>query len=437
MNDLIEIRAPDLGSSGPLTVIECMVGRGDAVDIDTPLITLESDKATMDVPSTAKGRIAEIVVAKGWQVSTGDLIARVMLGGASSPPQPPVPAPVPAPETPISKEAPTPPFEPAPSPATLLPPSPPSGAPEEKSVVRAGPAARRLARELGVDLSFATGSGRGGRITCDDIKSFVKQRVTSQSGGTGPGAVTALPPIPVVDFAAFGPTETRPLTRVQRISGPRLHASWVNLPHVTQFEEADITDLEKLRVSLKPKMEAAVIKLTVLAFMIRACANVLQRFPRFNSSLTPDGQNLVLKRYVHIGFAADTPNGLVVPVVRDADRLDVYRIARRLAEMSESARKGRLSGADMQGGSFTVSSLGGIGGVGFTPIINAPEVAILGVARAAMQPVWQGDRFVPRLVVPLSLSYDHRVIDGADGARFITALREELADARALLEAIP
>lgn len=416
-----------------------MVSRGDVVEIGTPLITLESDKATMDVPATESGQLAELIVSKGMQVSTGDLIARVQPVdvGIAHRKSRPASEDAPVAEPPVSQAALTLHNDPAPTPPDSISHVTARAAPEPSPVIRAGPSARRLARELGVDLSLVTGSGRGGRIACEDIKSYVKQRVSRSQTASASGTGAAIPPIPAVDFAAFGRIETAPLTRVQRISGPRLHASWVNLPHVSQFEEADITDLEEIRVSLKPRMEAAGIKLTMLAFMIRACAIVLQRFPRFNSSLTPDGQSLVLKRYFNIGFAADTPNGLVVPVVRDADRLDVYRLARRLAELSDLARKGRLRGADMQGGTFTVSSLGGIGGTGFTPIINAPEVAILGVARAAMKPVWRNDRFVARLMVPLSLSYDHRVIDGADGARFITALRDALGDAHVLLEAVP
>jgi pyruvate dehydrogenase E2 component (dihydrolipoamide acetyltransferase) len=301
---------------------------------------------------------------------------------------------------------------------------------------------RRFARELGVDLSRVTGSGQKGRILDVDVKAFVKSALAAATSSTaaakgdaGPGA--ALPRVPVVDFAAFGPIEVRPLSRVQRISGPRLRASWLNLPHVTQFDEADITLLEEARGKLKQKALEEGIKLTPLAFLVRACVRALQEFPLFNASLDALGENLVFKKYFHVGFAADTPQGLLVPVIRDADRKDVYEIARSLAELSEKARAGKLTAAEMQGGSFTISSLGGIGGTAFTPIINAPEVAILGVARSAMKPVYVEGAFVPRLLLPLALSYDHRVIDGAAGARFTTFLAATLADPRTLLEAVP
>src|SRR5581483_9184603 len=309
------------------------------------------------------------------------------------------------------------------------------------SRAHAGPSVRRFARELGVDLTRVTGHGFKGRITHDDVKAFVKSFLTAPGaalGGAGarPGG-GALPAIPAVDFAAFGPIETQQLSRIQRISGPRLHASWVNIPHVTQFDEADITELEALRGKLKEAASERGIKLTPLAFIVRACVKALQAFPQFNASLDPTGANLVVKKYVHVGFAADTPNGLMVPVVRDADRKDIYQIARQLGELSEAARAGKLTAAQMQGGCFTISSLGGIGGTAFTPIINAPEVAILGVSRSAMKPVYQDGKFVPRLTLPLSLSYDHRVIDGATAVRFTTFLAKALAEPHALIEAVP
>jgi pyruvate dehydrogenase E2 component (dihydrolipoamide acetyltransferase) len=303
---------------------------------------------------------------------------------------------------------------------------------------------RRFARELGVDLTQVKGGGFKGRVTHDDVKAFVKNFLAIRTGAApaaakgAPGAGgPSLPAVPVVDFAQFGEIETRPLSRIQKISGPRLHASWVNIPHVTQFDEADITEVEDERTKLKRKALQAGIKLTPLAFILRACVKALQEFPLFNASLDPTGANLVVKKYIHVGFAADTPNGLVVPVVRDANRKDVYEIARQLGELSEKARAGKLSAGEMQGGSFTISSLGGIGGTAFTPIINAPEVAILGVSRSAMKPVFRGGAFVPRLILPLSLSYDHRVIDGASAARFTTFLAQALADPRGLTEAIP
>jgi pyruvate dehydrogenase E2 component (dihydrolipoyllysine-residue acetyltransferase) len=311
------------------------------------------------------------------------------------------------------------------------------------SRAHAGPSVRKFARELGVDLTRVKGSGFKGRITHDDVKTFVKTSLATPPASTPAtarapaGGSGGLPVIPAVDFAQFGPVETKPLSRIQKISGPRLHASWVNIPHVTQFDEADITDLEATRNRLKETASKAGIKLTPLAFIIRACVKALQEFPQFNASLDPSGANLILKKYFHVGFAADTPNGLVVPVVHDADRKDIYKTARELSELSEKARAGKLSPNDMQGGCFTISSLGGIGGTAFTPIINAPEVAILGVSRSTMKPVYRDGTFVPRLMLPLSLSYDHRVIDGATAARFTTFLAQTLANPAVLIEAVP
>jgi pyruvate dehydrogenase E2 component (dihydrolipoamide acetyltransferase) len=308
------------------------------------------------------------------------------------------------------------------------------------SRAHAGPSVRKFARELGVDLTQVKGGGFKGRVTHEDVKAFVKNFLAkgapAKGGVSAPGS-GALPSIPAVDFSQFGEIETKPLSRIQKISGPRLHASWVNIPHVTQFDDADITELEDLRGKLKQKAQDAGLKLTPLAFIIRACVRALQEFPLFNSSLDPTGTSLVLKKYINVGFAADTPNGLVVPVVKDANRKDIYEIARVLGDLSEKARNGKLPAADMQGGTFTISSLGGIGGTAFTPIINAPEVAILGVSRSAMKPVFSEGTFVPRLILPLSLSYDHRVIDGASAARFTTFLAQTLADARGLAEAVP
>jgi pyruvate dehydrogenase E2 component (dihydrolipoamide acetyltransferase) len=311
------------------------------------------------------------------------------------------------------------------------------------STAHAGPSVRRFARELGVDLSQLTGTGFKARITHDDVKAFVKKALTggapAGAGGAaakGGGGGAGLPSVPLVDFAKFGPVETKPLSRIQKISGPRLHASWVNIPHVTQFDEADITDLEDVRTKLKQKALQEGIKLTPLAFIVRACVKALQEFPIVNSSLDATGANLVMKKYVNIGFAADTPNGLVVPVIANADRMDIYRIARSLGDLSEKARAGKLSAAEMQGGCFTISSLGGIGGTAFTPIINAPEVAIIGISKSSHKPVYKDGGFVPRLMLPLSLSYDHRVIDGAMAVRFTTYLAGVLADPRQLTEAV-
>ncbi len=287
-----------------------------------------------------------------------------------------------------------------------------------------------------MDLARVIGQGFKGRITHEDVKSFVKSALAGGAPETARPAAPALPTFPAVDFTQFGPTAIEPLSRIQRISGPRLHASWVNVPHVTQFDLADITELEQVRAGLKDRAQAAGVKLTPLAFILRACVKALQQFPRFNASLDATGANLIVRKFLHLGFAADTPNGLVVPVVRDADRKDVYELARQLAQLSEKARAGKLAPGDMQGGCFTISSLGGIGGTAFTPIINAPEVAILGVSRSSMQPVYQGGSFVPRLMLPLSLSYDHRVIDGAMAVRFTTYLAQTLGDPRGLLEAV-
>jgi len=449
----IEVRVPDLGSFKDVAVIDLLVKPGDAVEVDTPLVTLETEKATMDVPSSGAGVVDGIHVVKGAKVNAGDLIVtlRAAEGSAAA-----APAAVPPPPSPAATAA-APPT--APAVVAAAPAAPPAAAAsmapggaripggrtdlaaiEEPgfSAAHAGPSVRRLARELGVDLGRVKGTAVKGRISHEDVKAYVKQLLASGDGApAAAGGGTSLPRVPVVDFAAFGPIETRPLTRVQRISGPRLHASWTNLPHVTQFDEADITELEETRVRLKETAASRGIKLTPLAFIIRACVRALAEFPTFGASLDESGQNLVFKRYCHVGFAADTPNGLLVPVIRDADRKDVYDLARELAQLSEKARNGKLSGAEMQGGCFTVSSLGGIGGTAFTPIINAPEVAILGVSRSATKPQWRDGAFVPRLMLPLSLSYDHRVIDGALGARFSTFLAAQLADVRGLLEAVP
>jgi pyruvate dehydrogenase E2 component (dihydrolipoamide acetyltransferase) len=478
---LVEVRVPDMGNFKDVAVIDILVKPGESIEPEAPLVTLETEKATMDVPSTASGVIEKLHVEKGGKVNAGDLIATVRAAGdgaqaaeaqvpsatAASGQQAPAKAaqqpaaaaksaPAPSSAQPADGAAraasstPTGAAQPAPAspapgaanasaagegpPRTDLPPINEPGF----SRAHAGPSVRKFARELGVDLTRVAGHGFKGRITHDDVKAFVK---SFMGAGGAPGAGAApgggLPAIPAVDFSAFGPVETQPLSRIQRISGPRLHASWVNIPHVTQFDEADITDLEALRGKLKDGAAARGIKLTPLAFIVRACVKALQAFPQFNASLDSAGANLILKKYVNVGFAADTPNGLMVPVVHEADRKDVYEIARKLGELSEAARAGKLAAAQMQGGCFTISSLGGIGGTAFTPIINAPEVAILGVSRSAMQPVYQNGAFVPRLMLPLSLSYDHRVIDGATAARFTTFLAKTLAEAHALVEAVP
>jgi pyruvate dehydrogenase E2 component (dihydrolipoamide acetyltransferase) len=469
---LLEVRVPDMGSFKDVAIIDVLVKPGESVEVDTPLVTLESEKATMDVPSTAGGIIEKVHVAKGGTVSTGDLIATLRSGAAgaaagadasarpaAAPPPPSAPpAPKSAPAAAAAAPAASSPAASGPPasderPGKLMPFSqlgaPTSYRPDLPAIdepgfsrAHAGPSVRLFARELGVDLARVTGTGFKGRITHEDVKAFVKRSLATPAapaaapGAPPAGARPALPALPVVDYSQFGPVETQPLTRIQKISGPRLQAAWVNIPHVTQFDEADITELEELRASLKDKAQAAGVKLTPLAFIMRACVKTLLEFPRFNSALDAEGANLIVRKFIHMGFAADTPGGLVVPVVKDAHRKDVYELARQLGQLSEKARSGKLPPLDMQGGCFTISSLGGIGGTAFTPIINPPEVAILGVSRSTLRPVYRGTNFVPRLTLPLSLSYDHRVIDGAMAARFTTYLAQTLAEPRSLLEAV-
>jgi pyruvate dehydrogenase E2 component (dihydrolipoamide acetyltransferase) len=443
----IEVRVPDMGDFKDVAVIDVLVKPGDAIEADAPLVTLETEKAAMDVPSTVAGVIETVHVSKSSKVSPGTLLVTVRSEDrAAEPKGEAAPAPsAPAEPLPAVREAPASvPEVPAPmaaGPAPAAAPVPASSRPAPIfnelgfATAHAGPSVRKLAREMGVDLSLVAGTGPKSRISHDDVKAYVKRMLGA--GPQGAAAAAALPKVAVVDFSQFGPIASKPLSRIQRISGPRLHASWVNIPHVTQFENADITDLEDVRGQLKQKAATEGIKLSVLAFVVRACARALQEFPDFNASLDEHAQNLILKKYVHIGFAADTPNGLVVPVLRDAEHCDVYEIARRLAELAEKARAGKLKAAEMQGGSFTISSLGGIGSTAFTPIINAPEVAILGLSRSSMQPVYRDGNFVPRMILPLSLSYDHRVIDGASAARFMNFLAASLAAPRALVEAVP
>jgi pyruvate dehydrogenase E2 component (dihydrolipoamide acetyltransferase) len=442
MAERISVNVPDLGDFHDVEVIEVLVKAGDTVAVDTPLITLETDKATMDVPSTAAGRITALSVKKGDRVSKDSAI--LVLESATATPASAAKTPS-APKS--GSAAKTPPLAGAaePATATAAPVATAALAKPQASIAtdlrgaHASPSVRRFGRELGVDLSLVHGTGVKGRVSEDDVKVFVKQALaTPLRTGTGAAATgSGLPRVPDVDFAAFGPVEVRPLGRIQRISGARLQASWVNLPHVTQFDEADITEMEKLRGSLKERAAGLGIKLTPLAFIARACMRVIAQFPNFASSLDASGQNQVFKKYLHLGFAADTPNGLVVPVIRDAGRKDIYELARDLGELAGKARAGKLTAAEMQGGCFTISSLGGIGGTAFTPIINAPEVAILGVSRSQQRPVWKDGRFEPRLMLPLSLSYDHRVIDGAEAVRFVVALAEALAAPQSLTEAVP
>jgi len=415
---LLEVRVPNIGGFKDVGVVEVLVKPGDVVAADASLVTLESDKATMDVPSPAPGTVREVKVKLGDRVGEGSLV--LLLEASAS---------VPLAEAPASVTA-SPPAATPPSP-TPSPPTPPSPAPSPAAVAPSGPShaspsVRKVARDLGVDLSRVTGTGPRGRVLQEDVQKFVKLALAGQVPGGGAGL--DLLPWPKVDFARFGPVETRPLARIRRIAGANLARNWVMIPHVTQFDEADVTDLEAFRVKLNQEQDGKGPKVTLLAFLVKAVVAGLQRFPEFNSSL--DGDSLILKRYFHVGFAADTPNGLVVPVVRDADRKGILEIARELSELAAKAREGKLAAADIQGGCFSISSLGGIGGTAFTPIVNAPEVAILGASRVATRPVWTGERFDPRQVLPLSLSYDHRVIDGAAGARFTTFLAALLGDMR-------
>ncbi|MGD8689527.1 MAG: dihydrolipoyllysine-residue acetyltransferase [Gammaproteobacteria bacterium] len=425
-----EVTVPDIGDFEGVDVIDVMVSAGDSVEAEDGLITLETDKAAMDVPAPWAGTIREMKIATGDKVSEGDVIATIeTVSGEEAGDEEAETSEAPAQEasgraeakreTPSEAERIS--HAPTPDKSASLPPIDD----QAFSKAHASPSVRKFARELGVALERVSGSGRKGRITFEDVKGFVKQ--VMQSGGGGGG----LPQVPRVDFARFGEIETKPLPRIKKISGPRLQASWVNAPHVTQHDEADITDLETVRKALKSDAEKQDVKLTPLAFIIKACVQALQEYPDFNSSL--DGQNLVYKKYYHIGFAADTPQGLMVPVIRDADQMNVFEIAGALADLSARARDGKLKADEMQGGTFSVSSLGGIGGTAFTPIVNAPEVAILGVSKASMKPVWDGSAFQPRLMLPLSLSYDHRVVDGAAAVRFTRFLADVLENVRNLV----
>ncbi len=433
----IEVKVPDIGDFTDVPVIEIFVKPGDTVAAEDSLVSLESDKATMDVPSPAAGKVKELRVKLGDKVSEGSMLVVLEADGVGAAKPAPAAAsaeaPKPAPTAPAAAPAAAPPAAAAPKAEPVPATAPVDG--EAFKGAHASPSVRRFARELGVDLSRVTGTGPKSRILQEDVQSFVKQAMTGAGpaaggGVTGGGALNLLP-WPKVDFAKFGPFESRPLSRIQKISGANLARNWVMIPHVTQFDEADITDLEAFRVALNKENEKSGIKLTMLAFLIRASVAALKKFPTVNASL--DGDNLIVKQYFHIGFAADTPNGLVVPVIKNADQKGVLQIAKEMGELSAKAREGKLGPADMQGGCFSISSLGGIGGTAFTPIINAPEVAILGVSKSQTKPVWDGNAFAPRLMVPLSLSYDHRVIDGAAAARFTAYLAGLLADMRRVM----
>jgi pyruvate dehydrogenase E2 component (dihydrolipoamide acetyltransferase) len=419
------VEVPDIGDFKSVDVIEILVKPGDTVAVEQSLVTLESDKATMEVPSPAAGKVKEILLKVGDKVAQGSPIL-VLEAAGGVPAGPAVSAPAAAPSAPAPKAE-------APSPAPSRPPPVAVEPAAESSGAKphASPSVRKFARELGVDLSRVTGSGPKNRILQADVQAFVKGAMArGPAPAPAAGAGLSLLPWPQVDFAKFGPVETVQLPRIKKISGPVLHRNWVTIPHVTNHDDADITDLEAFRVQLNKENEKSGVKLTMLAFLIKACVAALKKFPDFNSSLAGDGASIVVKKYWHIGFAADTPGGLVVPVVKDADQKGIFDIAKETSDLAKLARDGKLKPGDMQGGTFSISSLGGIGGTYFTPIINAPEVAILGVCRSATRPVWDGKQFAPRLILPLSLSWDHRVIDGASAARFNTYLAQLLGDFR-------
>jgi pyruvate dehydrogenase E2 component (dihydrolipoamide acetyltransferase) len=436
---LIEIKVPDIGDFKEVEVIEILVKVGDTVKAEQSLITVESDKASMEIPSSHAGVVKELKIKLGDKVAEGSIV--LMLEASTS-------ANTSAPATTVAST-------PAPVTASVTTPAPTSvaAAPEVKPAPvslpasvdvpvqhgksHASPSIRKFARELGVDLAQVQGSGPKGRVVLEDVQGFVKgvmrSGVSASPVTSGVSGGMSLLPWPSLDFSKFGSTELQPLSRIKKISGPNLHRNWVMIPHVTQFEEADVTDLEEFRKQSNDALAKSGVKLTMLAFVIKASVAALKKFPAFNASLDAAGENLILKHYYHIGFAADTPNGLVVPVIKNADQKGIAEIAKEMAELSAQAREGKLKPADMQGASFTISSLGGIGGAAFTPIINAPEVAILGLSKSSIKPVWDGKQFLPKLMMPLSLSYDHRVIDGAMGARFAVYLAEVLADMRRTL----
>ncbi|MFP4640176.1 MAG: dihydrolipoyllysine-residue acetyltransferase [Guyparkeria sp.] len=437
------ITLPDIGNYENTPVIEVLVSPGDRVEKEDSLITLESDKATMEIPSPYSGEIKKVLVKVDDTLNKGDLIAEIEAeeeasaaeetAGEESAEKPDETAETaeketteaakPAPETEEAPEA---------APAKAAPEAAPVNRQPGGASFHASPSVRLFARKLGVDLANVSGSGPKGRITQEDVEGAIKTVMEGVAkGGAATGA--GIPPLPEIDFSQFGEIEERPLSRIKKLSGKHLSTAWLNIPHVTQFDETDITELEAFRKSLKPRAEKAGIKMTPLVFILKALAHVLREFPTMNASLAPDGEHLIVKKYVNLGVAVDTPNGLVVPVVRDVDQKGIFELSEELMDISARARDGKLTGEDLSGGTFSVSSLGGIGGTQFTPIVNGPEVGILGVSKASMQPVWNGSEFEPRLMLPLALSYDHRVIDGAEGARFMTTLSRTLTDLRELM----
>jgi pyruvate dehydrogenase E2 component (dihydrolipoamide acetyltransferase) len=434
MSSVIEVKVPDIGDFKDIPVIEVLVKPGDSVGKEAPLITLESDKATMEVPAPTAGVVKELKVKVGDKVSEGSLVLTLESGGdgAAAKAAAPKPAAAPAP-----RAAPTPPPAPAPQPAASRPaPAPAQAAATMDEAgyasAHASPSVRRFARELGVDLGRVKGSGPKERVLREDIQNYVKGEL-SRPRGAESGIGLGLPPLPRVDFAKFGPVTTQPLSRIRKLSGANLHRNWVAIPHVTQNDEADITELEEFRKVQTEEAKKQGIRFTILCFLLKAVVVALRQHPEFNASLSHDGESLVLKQYFHVGVAVDTPNGLVVPVIRDVDKKGLMELAKELGEVSARMRGGKIAPADLQGGCFSISSLGGLGGGHFTPIINAPEVAILGVGKSVTRPVWNGKAFEPRMMLPISVSYDHRVIDGAQGARFIAFLSGVLSDIRRLV----
>jgi len=426
-----DIHVPDIGSSGKAKIIELLVKVGDTVEADQSLITLESDKASMEIPSPAAGVVESIAVKLEDEVGTGDFILKLKVAGAAAPA-----AAAPAAAAPAAKAEAAPAAAPAPAAKAEAAPAPAAAPAPSGAKVHAGPAVRQLAREFGVELSAVTASGPHGRVLKEDVQVYVKSMMQKAKEAPAAGAATGgsgIPPIRTVDFSRFGEIEEVPMTRLMQIGAAGLHASWLNIPHVTQFDQADITDLEAFRVAQKAVAEKAGVKLTVLPLLLKACAHLLKELPDFNSSLAPSGKAIIRKKYVHIGFAVDTPDGLLVPVIKNVDQKSLLQLAAEAAALAAKARDKKLTPDDMQGACFTISSLGHIGGTGFTPIVNAPEVAILGVSKATIQPVWDGKAFQPKLMLPLSLSYDHRVINGAAAARFTQRLSQLLNDIRTIL----
>ncbi len=447
MGKIEQVPVPDIGDFDEVEVVEVLVSSGDKVQVDDSLITLESDKASMEIPAPAAGVIQELRVSPGDKIGQGAIIltleveAQEVEAGKeakeTAPPASPEPSPAAAPPaappvaTPVATSAATP-AAPSTTSSSTAPSAPPARIDEAGfAKAHASPAVRRFARELGVDLVAVTGSGRAGRVLREDVQAFVKKAMQGKAA-EGAGGFS-LPPAPEVDFSRFGEVETKALSRIRKISARHLSRAWVTIPHVTQFDQADITEMEAFRKANKATAADRGVKLTPVSFLLKACAQALLDFPEFNSSLSADGESLILKKFVNIGVAVDTPNGLVVPVIRDVDRKSLLELSADLGDVSSRARDGKLMPKDLQGGCFSISSLGGIGGTAFTPIVNAPEVAILGVSRSAMKPIYQDGEFVPRLMLPLSLSYDHRVIDGASAARFTTHLASLLSDIRKLL----